>query len=299
MQHGILGPGGVGGLIGSVLAAANEDVTLIVRPGSENNYPRELWLDSKFGSVKAPVSIASKVERPLDVLWITVKATQLDQALDSVPDTLSVGAVVPLLNGIDHVAKLRERFGNTRVVPATIAVESERISPGRIVHRSPFARLSIAAAGWERLASAVEAFRRFGFDVRSVSDEQTLLWSKLVFLAPIALCTAAGRCPIGQVLEDPALYEELQGCVADACAVATAAGAKVDQSAVLGAIKALPAGMRSSMEKDVTNWRVPEIDSIGGPIVCGGETYGVDVRTTSALVARIKALGAGSGSAPI
>jgi 2-dehydropantoate 2-reductase len=68
----------------------------------------------------------------VDVLWIAVKATQLDSALSSVLDGSLATAIIPLLNGIDHVAMLRSRYGTARIVPATIGVESERIAPGLI-----------------------------------------------------------------------------------------------------------------------------------------------------------------------
>jgi 2-dehydropantoate 2-reductase len=141
MRHGILGPGGVGGLIAAVLADAGEDVMLIVRPGTESLYPREISLESPFGGLRAAESIAASPPKQLDLLWVTVKATQLAAALETISKTLSVNAVVPLLNGIDHVALLRGRFGDEAVMPATIAVESERTAPGKIVHRSPFIRL--------------------------------------------------------------------------------------------------------------------------------------------------------------
>jgi len=105
-----------------------------------------------------------------------------------------------------------------------------------------------------------------------------------VFLAPIALCTAAARCTIGEVIRDPTRSTQLDACVREACSVASAAGAKVDANAVLASIKTLPPGMRSSMEKDVSNGNVPELDAIGGPIIRGGEIYGIPVYATSELV---------------
>ena len=46
--------------------------------------------------------------------------------------------------------------------------------------------------------------------------------------------------------------------------------------------------MRSSMQKDVSAGRIPELDAIGGPIIRVGRRQGLDVPTTRELVARIE-----------
>jgi 2-dehydropantoate 2-reductase len=288
MQHGILGAGGVGGLIGAVLAKAGEDVTLILRQEALAQHPAGIALDSTFGKFAVPVSRVAKVEQPLDVLWITVKATQLESALDSVPASAQIRAVVPLLNGIDHVQVLRKRFGHDRVVPATIAVESERAAPGVIVHRSPWVRLNAASSGRQILESPFQEFRNFGFECNFIDNETTLLWSKLVFLAPIALSTTAAAAPIGDVVKDPARKTRLEDCVREACAVANAEGAALDANVPLTNIGKLPPQMRSSMQKDVAAGRPPELDAIAEPILRGAETHGLQAPATRALMEEIQ-----------
>jgi 2-dehydropantoate 2-reductase len=225
MQHGILGAGGVGGLVGALLARAGERVTLIVRPEAVEHYPHELLLSSRrLGTVSVAVSVTSELSHPVDVLWITVKATDLHTALESIHGTNRIGAVVPLLNGIDHVTVLRERFGHDKVVPATIAVETERIAPGQIAWRSPFATLKLSSRGRKLLTTTIEELAHFGFECHFIDDEDTLLWSKLVFLAPFALSTTAANAPIGQVISDPRRRVELRELVMEACAVATKSG---------------------------------------------------------------------------
>src|SRR5438132_2954145 len=65
MRHGVLGSGGVGGLNGAVLADAGEEVTLIVRPGTESLYPREISLTSPFRKVRAAVLVTASFKRSL------------------------------------------------------------------------------------------------------------------------------------------------------------------------------------------------------------------------------------------
>lgn len=277
MNHFIVGPGGVGGLIAGVLAHSGETVTVI--PGS-SGHPDQIAVESKMGSFTAPVRVAGHVDQPCDVVWIATKSLQLEPALQRIPPDASVGAIVPLLNGIDHLRVLRDRYGNDRVVAATIAVESERVKPGRIVHRSPFARLNIASAGRERLQSAVDLFTRFGFECKFVDDEPTLMWSKLVFLAPVALATTAASVPIGGLLDDAERKRGLEAMVREACAVAVQEGAKVNPEFVIQNLPKLPHDMRSSMQKDVDAGRTPELDAIAGPILRGGDAHGVPVPVT-------------------
>src|SRR6202162_1395229 len=149
MKHAILGAGAIGGLVGTALASLGEDVTMLVRPEKLASYPRNLSLERPSGpgsgSITAPAKTVAELKDPVDVLWIATKTYQLQTALESVQ--AGPGSVVPLLNGVDHIAALRARFGEERVVPATIAVEAERIAPGGFIHGRPFFRRNIAIGG--------------------------------------------------------------------------------------------------------------------------------------------------------
>jgi 2-dehydropantoate 2-reductase len=287
LRHAILGAGGVGGLIGACLAHTGASVTLVVRPETVERYPRTLHLDSPFGSFASDVAISAEVQAA-DVLWITVKATQLQPALSALKNPDAVKAIVPLLNGIDHVPMLRSRYGADRVIPATIAVETERVGPGHIIHRSPFARLNMLSAGRSLLGSTVDQLQKIGFECRFIDDEPTLMWSKLVFLAPFALTTTAADKTVGEILSDPAWRAQGEACIREACAVGVAEGANVDSAKVLPGFGAFPANMRSSMQKDVEQHNPPELDAIAGPILRGGQRHGIEVPTTRKLVAAVE-----------
>lgn len=287
LKHAILGVGGIGGLMGACLARSGAAVTVVVRPAALAQYPEQLRLESAFGNFSVPVTRAAEVP-PCDVLWIAVKATQLDAALAAFTNPESVRAVVPLLNGIDHLALLRARYGAERVIAATIAVEAERVAPGHIVHRSPFARLNVSSAGRRLLSPTLDELQKMGFECRFIDDEATLMWSKIVFLAPFALTTTAADKNVGEIFADPAWRELGLACVREASAVATAEGAKIDADAVIAGAVKMPGGMRSSMQKDVERGNAPELDAIAGPILRGGARHGIKVPATEKLVAAVK-----------
>lgn len=289
MRHAILGAGGVGGLIGVALAKSGESVTLVLRPEALKNYPAELSLESPLGSFSVPVDRVASVAAPYNVLWITVKATHLESALRNVTvDPKQIGAVVPLLNGIDHVALLRARFGHDRVVPASIGVEAERVAPGRIIHRGMAVRLSFSSIGESRLASTVEEFKKFGFACQFVEDEMRILWTKLSFLAPFALTTSAAGLTIGEVNRDPVWRKRLEAVAREVAAVGTASGTTLDASMIIQFFDNTPQGGRSSMQKDVAAGNPPEVDAIAGPILRHAEEHGIDVPVTRELAGMIR-----------
>jgi 2-dehydropantoate 2-reductase len=285
MEHAVLGAGAIGGLVGTALASLGEGVTLLVRPERLPGYPANLSVERPSGAITAPAKVAATLANPVDVLWIATKTYQLKMALQAVQSLPR--CIVPLLNGVDHVEVLRAYFGRDRVLPATVAVEAERIAPGRFVQRSPFVNLNLAASGEQVLGVLVARLRDLEFTCKFIQNEQTLLWSKLCFLGPFALVTSASGMNKGEIYADAEWKRKLISAIAEACAVAKASRAEVDAAQIQAITDDLPSGIRSSMQKDLASRRQLELDAIGGPIVRGGERYGIDVSTTAALIAVI------------
>ena len=280
MRHAVLGAGGIGGLLAGALARSDAEVVLLLRPESLAAYSGRLRVESVvLGDFEVPVPALPTLDSPVDVLWVATKATQLGQAFSLAPaEVVGEGVVVPLLNGVDHLALLRSRYAN--VVAAAIRVESERVSPSFIRQTSPFLRVDVAGA-----EAAQEALRAAGIECHHSSDERSLLWGKLVVLAPIALATTANAAPFGAVRTD----ERFAGCCDEAIAVARAEGASVDAEAARAFYDQVPADMRSSMQKDLAAGQQPELDAIAGPIIRAGERHDIPTPNTTALSADIRA----------
>lgn len=275
MRHAILGAGGIGGFIGAALARSGQEVVLLMRPSTLARYDGRLAVESAvLGDFAVQVPAVSQLERECDVLWVTTKAMALSSALAELgpPDELVAVAVIPLLNGVDHMAVLRERYRN--VVAAAMRVESERTPDGSIRQLSPFARVELA--GCEPVAAELQSA---GLETRVVHDELALLWNKLAFLAPVALATTALDATFGAVRDDGRYL----GCQEEVLAVADAVGARVDVEGLRALQQSVPDAMRSSMQKDVAAGREPELDAIAGPILRGGERRGISVPRTEEL----------------
>ncbi|MFJ9737188.1 ketopantoate reductase family protein [Streptomyces sp. NPDC101166] len=280
----VLGPGGVGGLVGGLLARAGHRVLCLAGEQTVAVLRQDgLRVDSKqYGEFTAEVESDTELREPVDAVFVTVKQTALAEALDRIPaQVLGTAAVIPLLNGLDHLAVLRERFPSARVVAGTIRVEATRTAPGRIAHTSPFADLELAAP----LDDFVELLRQAGLRVTVREDEGVMLWDKLAFLAPFALLTTRHQADIGAVRDRH--RPELLTVLDEIAAVARTAGAPVTAEGLLSFFDRVPGEMRSSMQRDAEAGRPLELDAIGGAVLRAGVAQGIAMPATTRLVAEV------------
>ncbi|HEX4106532.1 MAG TPA: 2-dehydropantoate 2-reductase [Solirubrobacteraceae bacterium] len=280
----ILGPGGVGGLLAALLARVDEPVTLVARESTAAELGgRGLHVRSaQFGDFRAcAVSVATGVFDP-SALVVATKADTLSAALERVAGTPAV--VVPLLNGIEHMALLRARFGEERVVAASIRVQATRTAPGEIEHTSTFVRVEVADDGAREVRDALE---RAGVSCFSGRPEAVVLWSKLVRLCALAVTTTAYDSPLGGILATPELRDELLACVREAAWVSTASGAPADPAKTMREIEELGPNASSSLRRDVQAGRAGELDAIAGAVVRAGEAVGIPCPTIDRLAREI------------
>jgi 2-dehydropantoate 2-reductase len=288
----VLGPGAVGGLLGALLARRGDEVICLAPPATAAHIAANgLELRSPMlGDAKVEVRAATRLEEPVDACLVTVKATQLERAVEAVPpEALGGGLVVPFLNGVDHVAWLRERYPPEQVVAATIAVESTRVAPGVIQHDSPFVIVQVGhgPADPGRVEALAARLAEVGLDVTVRDREAFALWTKLCLLAPVALLTTWAGAPIGEArARHP---DELVALVREATQAALTEGVELDPEAIVKRLQELHASMKSSMLKDAEAGQPLEVDAIGGAVLRAAGRAGIDVPVTSRLVADLRA----------
>ncbi|HSR24292.1 MAG TPA: 2-dehydropantoate 2-reductase, partial [Candidatus Eisenbacteria bacterium] len=277
MRHAILGAGGVGLLIGGALAQAGKPVLLILRPQTLAEYPGGIHVESVvLGEFDVDVPASSRLDRPVDVLWVTVKAPQLEDALQVASPAVAPDAVaVPLLNGVDHVDRLHQVYG-AQVIPGAIRVESERVGAGHVVQASAFASTDLgpAPALRERAEAIAAEMHEAGLPCTIRDGAAEVLWGKLALLAPFALGTSSLGQPIGLAREDAEVRGLMCAAVREVCAVAASEGAPLDAEVFIQALLGMPADMRSSMQRDIAAGRQPELVGIAGPVVRRGRERG-------------------------
>jgi 2-dehydropantoate 2-reductase len=288
----VLGPGGVGGLVAGALDRAGTSVVVVAQASTaELIAARGLRVSSvRLGEFVAHPRALARLEEPVQALVVATKATGLPAALERIAARSAL--VLPLLNGLDHLALLRERFGAESVVAGTIRVEADRPRAGVVVHTSPFLRIDMASEhpaarpGMQALAATLEGA---GIPARVGESEAQVMWGKLVRLNALACTTSAFDKLLGAILSTPELRAELVGAIEEGCAVAAAEGASIDTADPLGELSAAHATLGSSMQRDIAAGRAPELDAIPGAVLRAAARHGVPCPTIERLVGTIAA----------
>jgi 2-dehydropantoate 2-reductase len=280
----IVGPGGVGGLLGGVLTRAGHDVVYVARPATAAALrERGMRVHSvQFGDFAVPARAVDALTSPAGVVVVATKATTLDDALDRVPPS-TAGIILPLLNGVEHMETLRGRYPSARVVAGAIRIESTRVAAGRIEHTSPFSGIDVAGDGADEVAGLLTGA---GFEVTIRDCEAAVLWDKLALLAPLALITTAARASIGTARETR--RDDLVEVVSEVTAVARANGTRVEAAAILAVLDRIPPPMKSSMLRDAEAGRPLELDAIGGSVLHAGARLGIPTPATARVVAELR-----------
>ena len=286
----MLGPGGVGGLVAGALARADTPVVVLARESTAALLARQgLSVRSVLlGDFVAHPDALVCLREPADVLIVATKATGLAEALERVDATPRL--VLPLLNGLDHLAVLRERFPADTVLAGTIRVEADRPQPGVVVHTSKFLRVEMAsryAAARPAMERLVSVLSEAGIPARVGDSEPQVMWSKLVRLNALACTTSAYDKLLGEIRSTPALRADLVASIEEGCAVARAEGASIPAGDPLGELTAAHATLGSSMQRDIAAGRLPELDAIPGSVLRAAARHGIACPTTERLVARI------------
>jgi len=294
----VLGPGGVGGFLAAALDRVGVPLIVVAREQTAETIARDgLRVTSGLlGDWTARPRTTARLGEPVDTLIVATKAVGLAEAVERVTPAADPQLVVPLLNGLDHLPWLRRRFGE-RVAAGTIRIEADRPQPGVVVHTSPFLAVGLAHDDPQRrpaLVRLAETLQRADVPATVGESEAAVLWSKLVRLNAIACTTSAWDRPIGEIREDPETRAALEGCVREACAVATAEGAAIPVERVMVELDAVHATLGSSMQRDIAAGRPPELDAIPGAVMRAGARHRIDCPT----IARLYELVAARAGAP-
>src|SRR5581483_7565897 len=190
MRVAVLGAGGLGSVVGGLLADSGVDVTLIGRPAHMEAIRRAgLRIVGVRGdrTVRDNLAVAThpkEAEGDFDYLLLTVKSKDTAAALDDAAALRDrIGAALSFQNSIVKDAALADWLGRDRVVGAAIIEAGTLAEPG--LARNDFTVPTTAYFGEfdgsrsRRVDALVDAFNQAGLGTSASEDIVHVEWEKL------------------------------------------------------------------------------------------------------------------------
>ncbi len=277
----VLGAGALGGYFGGRLAEAGGDVAFLVRPARAEALRRDgLRIASPFGDALLHPRIVTEAT-PADAVLLACKAWDLEAAMDAVAPAMASGAcLVPVLNGMAHLAPLEARFPG-QVLGGLAKIQATLAPDGTVRHLNDWRWLSFGeldgAMSPRALALQAAFVPACGVEARAVPDIRRRMWEKLVHLGTAAIGTVLLRADVGAIARaggTPLLHRVL----ARNAAIAAHHGHPMSE-AFLAEYRALFADASSayatSMLRDVQAGRRNEGEAILGFLLDAARAAGV------------------------
>jgi 2-dehydropantoate 2-reductase len=135
--------------------------------------------------------------------------------------------IMPMLNGMRHIDRLIESFGEDRVLGGVCVVATTLDSDGRVLQLNEMQELTYGERSGEdsaRIRALDAEMQGAGFKARASTHILSDMWEKWVFLATMGAVTCLMRGTIGEIEAAPGGTSFTLQCLAESIAIATAAG---------------------------------------------------------------------------
>lgn len=284
----VVGVGGVGGLVGGLLAHSGADVAFVAR-GEQLQALRQhgLRIESARGQFtleRVEVSDDPRQLAAADVVLVAVKAWQVAEIAPQLHSLRKPhGFFVPLQNGVEAAPALARELGTEHVAGGFCAMLAWKAGPGVIEHEGH--NLSVVVGERpegtsQRLEQLVQQLSAANIDAAQDANIEARLWEKFIFIAAFGAVAAVCRAPVGVVRSLPETRALLTAAMEEIALLAHRRGVKLDDGAVgraLAHVDALLPHATASMQRDIQAGRRSELHDQTGAVVRLAAELGVPV----------------------
>ena len=305
MRVAVVGTGGVGGMLGALLAQAGKDVTFIAR-GANLRALRGDGLTLKTLSegdlhLKVRATDDPGEVGPVDLVLFCVKTYDVEAAARHAaplvgPRTL----ILPPQNGVDAPDQLAAVFGEAPVLGCAAVAGGTLVAPGIIAQkvRRMHIKFGELAGGASRRTEDLRDFLHDGFLRGGIATEvspdiRREIWEKLALTCVTLGLVSLTRLPVSALFSRPATAALVRGLMEEAAAVARARGISLSTTKVeelfewLRKLAEANPAARGSMYFDLIEGRRLELEAINGAVSRMGKELGVATPLNTAVYAAL------------
>lgn len=291
MNTAIIGIGGIGGYYGGKLAikyAHNPAYRIVfIARGQHLEAIRRygLKLYTVEGDFTATPSLATDDPREaglFDLVLVCVKSYNLEAAAGLIKDNLhDKSIVVPLLNGVNATERLRAVLPRGRILGGCAYIGAHIAGQGEVRQAGGSCQMIFGPDKADDLDDfrPIETFLlEAGIKVELVPQIALPLWTKYIFIDPLAGVTSLLGKPFGPILDNPEDRKLLQGLMQEVELVARAQGVPFPDdivAATTAKAASFPPTTKTSMLLDFEKGRPTELDIFMGYMTDAGKKLGI------------------------
>ena len=293
MRIGIIGIGGVGGYYGGKLAlkytGRSEHEVIFFARGAHLAAIRKDGLKLVTVDGEYVVRPSQATDNPgemgrLDLALFCTKSYGLEEAARAVSRNLDYDSVVlPLLNGVDITDRLRAVLPQADVLYGGVFISCAIQGPGLVKQAGGTGQLFFGPgnpADVEKHRPIEALLKGAGIKAELSADALLPLWTKYIFIGPMAGVTSLTGKPFGEVLAGAAERAMVEGMMKEVEAVAGKKGVHFPPDIVqasLGKAAAFAPTTKTSMQLDYERGNRTELDIFTAYMVKAGRELGIPV----------------------
>jgi len=294
----IFGIGGVGGYFGGLLAKEYEhsdliEIYFIARGQNERIINTSgLRLETAEGKFTVfPKKITSDPSSigKVDYLICCVKNYDIERSISALRPCIDRQTIfIPLMNGFEGNALIRNIFPNNQVWNSCVYLVSELIEPGIVKQTGNMASLYFGSgdAPENLLQEAETIFLNAHIHAAISPDIDQTIWIKYFFITALATITSFLNASIGEILADKSSKDKLLTLLAEIKAVADAKNISLPDDILqrtLDKLEGLPYSTTSSMHTDFLKGKSTELQSLTGYIVESAREFKINTPTINMM----------------
>ncbi|WEN16504.1 2-dehydropantoate 2-reductase [Rhodanobacter sp. AS-Z3] len=295
----MVGAGATGGYFGGRLLQHGRDVTFLVRDRRARQLAQHgLLIRSATGDadLPAPPTIAAhELREPFDLIVLSCKAYGLQQVMaDIAPAVGPQTAILPLLNGMQQLDLLDEKFGAQQVLGGQCVISATLDAHGVVQHLNRMHSITFGerdGSNSPRMQEIIRAFADAGFDSRPSNTVVQEMWDKWFFLATLAGITCLLRGSIGEIVAVPGGRATTLALLEECRTVAERAGHAPSERVLERARGILtdPAStLAASMLRDLQHGHPIEADHVVGDMLARAERADGETSLLAVVYAHLK-----------
>ena len=273
---GIIGLGGIGALIASLL---KEKKYTVFSNKKTKKKKIKINLKSKYyGDLTSEVKIDPYLKK-VDIIFICTKFPFLKKNLHNIRNKKAL--IIPFLNGLSHFKILKKKFGKNCFVSNIGKVVSKKHTKYEIIHVSnnqPEVLISSFNKRKDDVTKVKKILNDIKFKIKIKTKDQNVIWNKLIRLSAISSITSLYNCNLGKIRKSKFKMNQLNMLLKESLQISKEAyGFNEKYSNIHKVIKSFPDNLTTSLQRDINSNLKSELETQIGAILKLSNDYDIDM----------------------